>query len=139
MAEMPTVVPMPTYEDVARASVWLCDAFGFSERERYTDDGRVTTAVLAAGDGMILLGFATPEYRSPRAHAEACEQARKWAEVPYVIDGVLVHVDDAREHYERATRAGATILSELEETDHGRRYRAADPEGHRWMFVERGT
>jgi uncharacterized glyoxalase superfamily protein PhnB len=59
-------------------------------------------------------------------------------EVPYVIDGVLVEVDDVDEHFERATAAGATILSEPEDVaDFGvRHYRAEDPEGHRWMFSQ---
>jgi uncharacterized glyoxalase superfamily protein PhnB len=57
--------------------------------------------------------------------------------VPYVIDGVLVHVDDVDAHFEHAREAGATILSEPEDTGHGRSYRAADLEGHRWMFDQR--
>src|SRR6266542_2338276 len=41
--ELPQVVPMPTYEDVGRASAWLCEAFGFREQTRFSDkDGRVT-------------------------------------------------------------------------------------------------
>ena len=57
--------------------------------------------------------------------------------MPYIVDGVLVYVDDIRAHLERARAAGATILSELEETADGKRYRAEDVEGHRWMFIER--
>jgi uncharacterized glyoxalase superfamily protein PhnB len=58
--------------------------------------------------------------------------------VPYIVDGVLVYVKDAGAHYEQARKAGATILSELEEGPDGKRYRAEDLEGHRWMFLERG-
>jgi hypothetical protein len=32
---------------------------------------------------------------------------------------------------------GATMLSGVEEGAPGRRYRAEDLEGHRWMFIER--
>jgi len=49
-----------------------------------------------------------------------------------------VYVPDATAHYERARRAGARILSELEESQDGKRYRVEDLEGHRWMFLERG-
>jgi uncharacterized glyoxalase superfamily protein PhnB len=57
--------------------------------------------------------------------------------VPWVIDGVLVYVDDIDAHFARAAAAGAIILSEIEEGPPGRRYRAEDPEGHRWFFLER--
>jgi PhnB protein len=50
---------------------------------------------------------------------------------------VLVFVDDIDEHYARAKHAGATILSEPEDGPPGRRYRAEDLEGHRWMFMQR--
>ena len=57
--------------------------------------------------------------------------------MPWVIDGALVYVDNIDEHYERAKSAGAVILSEPEDGGPGRRYRAEDIEGHRWMFLER--
>ena len=41
------------------------------------------------------------------------------------------------ENYMRAKKAGATILSEPEDGPPGRRYRAEDLEGHRWMFLEK--
>jgi uncharacterized glyoxalase superfamily protein PhnB len=53
-----------------------------------------------------------------------------------VIDGVLVLVEDVDGHFARARDAGATILSEVEDTPVGRHYRAEDPEGHRWMFSD---
>jgi uncharacterized glyoxalase superfamily protein PhnB len=55
-------------------------------------------------------------------------------QVPWSVDGVLVEVDDVDAHFARAKAAGATILSDWEGGFPGRRYRAADPEGHRWMF-----
>lgn len=56
--------------------------------------------------------------------------------MPWVIDGVMVQVDDADAHYSRARDAGATILSEPEDQPYGRVYRVEDLEGHRWMFME---
>jgi len=81
-------------------------------------------------------GPARPEYRSPAHHAQDCEQAARWLSTPWVIDGVHVEVEDVDAHYERASAAGATILRELEEQPFGRLYAAADPEGHRWMFMQ---
>jgi len=54
-----------------------------------------------------------------------------------MIDGVLVYVDDLQAHFTQAKHAGATILSEIENDESGRRYRAEDPEGHRWFFPQR--
>jgi PhnB protein len=135
---MQTTVPMLTYEDVGAAADWLCSAFGFRESgERYTDDeGRVTHAELAFGDGEVMLGFASPHYRSPRSHAAECEHAARWLDNPYVVDGVLVHVDELDAHLERARAAGADILRGPDDQPFGRLYAAADVEGHRWMFVQ---
>ena len=131
---------MVSYEDVGAAIDWLSSAFGFRESgERYSDDeGRVTHAELELDGALVMLGWPGPDYRSPRRHAEECEQARKWLEVPYVIDGVLVEVDDVDAHFSRARAAGATILSEPEDVPEVgvRHYRVEDPEGHRWMFSQ---
>jgi uncharacterized glyoxalase superfamily protein PhnB len=137
---MPRIIPMMAYEDVASALEWLGKAFGFREREgsRFTaEDGRITHAEMELEDGVIMLANPTPDYESPSHHAENCEAARTWLSVPYVIDGVHVFVDAVDEHFARAKAAGATLLSEPEDQPYGERvYRAADPEGHRWMFAE---
>lgn len=57
--------------------------------------------------------------------------------MPWIIDGVMVLVDDLDAHFERAKAAGAAILSKIEDGPPGRRYRAEDLEGHRWFFLER--
>jgi uncharacterized glyoxalase superfamily protein PhnB len=139
MAEF-RVTPMLAYEDGAGAIDWLVKAFGFEERARHTDDdGTVVHAELAIeGGGLIMLATPTPDYVSPKRLREISAEARKMAEVPYVIDGVLVDVDDVDAHFARAREAGATILSEPEDVpDFGvRHYRVEDPEGHRWMFSQ---
>lgn len=134
----PAVVPMPTYEDVGAASDWLCAAFGFTERQRFTDErGTVTTSILdVPGGGVIMPGHTGPDYQSPRRHGATCEAARRWQRSPYVVDGALVTVDDVDRHYSRAVEAGAVILSKPKDTPHGRVYRAEDVEGHRWMFSQ---
>lgn len=136
----PGVVPMLAYEDGAAAIDWLVKAFAFRERVRYADDdGTVMHAELTTdGGGLIMLATPTPDYVSPKRHRESCEQARKWSEVPYVIDGVLVEVEDVDAHFAQAKEAGASILSEPEDVvDFGvRHYRVEDLEGHRWMFSQ---
>ena len=132
------MIPMLTYEDVGAAADWLCSAFGFRPSgEQYRDEeGRVTHAELEYGDGEVMLGFASTDYRSPRRHAQECEQAAKWLDNPYVVDGVLVQVEDLDGHLERARSAGAEILRGPDDQPFGRLYTAADVEGHRWMFVQ---
>ena len=134
----PTVVPMISYEDGIAALEWLVRAFGFRERARLIGpDGKLSHGEMEVGDGIIMLATPTSEYESPRHHRETCQQARKWSAVPWIIDGVLVHVDDLDAHFSRAKAAGASILSEIQEDSPGRRYRAEDLEGHRWFFMER--
>jgi uncharacterized glyoxalase superfamily protein PhnB len=129
---------MLAYEDGAAALAWLARAFGFVERDRRLDgEGRLTHGELDTGAGLVFVASPSPDYQGPRRHREHCEAARRWNEVPYIVDGVLVYVDDVAAHHARARAAGARILSEPEGGDPGRRYRAEDLEGHRWMFMER--
>jgi uncharacterized glyoxalase superfamily protein PhnB len=135
---MPDVVPMIAYEDGVAALEWLARAFGFRERTRMLGpNGELGHGELEAGDGLIMLATPTPDYESPKRHREHCERARKWSEVPFVIDGTLVEVDDVDAHCARARQAGALILSEPEDGGAGRLYRVEDLEGHRWMFLQR--
>lgn len=137
-ARMPRIIPMIAYEDVDAALTWLAAAFDFEEREgtRFTsDDGRITHAEMELGEGVIMLANPSPDYQSPKHHAQTCEAARKWFAVPYVIDGLHVMVEAVDDHCVQARAAGATILSEPDDQSYGERvYRAEDPEGHRWMF-----
>jgi uncharacterized glyoxalase superfamily protein PhnB len=137
---MPDVIPMIAYEDGIAALDWLANAFGFREREgerMVGPDGLLAHAEMEVGDGLIMLATPSPDYESPKHHRENCEQARKWSVVPWIIDGLLVYVDDLEAHYQQAKAAGANILSEPEGGPPGRRYRAEDLEGHRWMFMQR--
>ena len=129
---------MLSYEDGVAAIEWLCKVFGFTEKEKWLDDsGRLTHGEIAMGDSIIMLASPTPDYQSPKHHRQVCKEAAKWYTVPYVINGVLVYVDDVRLHFENAKNNGAVILSELEEGGPGLRYRAEDFEGQRWMFMQK--
>lgn len=134
----PSAIPMLSYEDVGAAVDWLCSAFGFRERgERYHDDrGRVTHAEIEIDGAAVMLGWPGPDYMSPAHHAQMCEYARAWSEVPHVVNGVHVTVDDVDAHCERARAQGATILREPKDEPYGRLYNAGDIEGHRWMFMQ---
>jgi len=133
---MPTVVPMLAYEDGNAAMDWLVRVFGFTERERWTDDaGTLQHGELGVGDdGLVMLATPTAAYEGPAHHREHCAEAAAWSSVPFVIDGVLVEVADLDAHFVQARDAGARILSEIEDAGGFRHYRAEDLEGHRWMF-----
>lgn len=138
MERYPAVIPMIAYENGPAAMDWLARAFGFRERVRLLgENGRLSHGEMDAGDGMIMLATPSPHYHGPKHHREESDAARLWSEVPYIIDGVLVYVDDVDAHFQRADAAGARILSPVEEGQEGKRYRVEDLEGHRWMFMEK--
>jgi len=115
-----TVVPVLIYADVRAAVAWLSAAFGFAERVRIGEDHR---AQLKFGDGAVIVADVRQERRPPRP-GEATHS-------------VLVRVDDARAHCERARQHGAEILMEPTDFKYGeRQYAARDPEGHQWTFSE---
>lgn len=132
------VVPMLSYADGPAAMDWLARVFGFEERTRWLDDdGVLTHGELSTGTGLVMLATPSRDYEGPAAHREHCDVAAAWSETPWVIDGVLVHVDDVDSHAARAEANGARMLSGVEEGPVGRLYRVEDLEGHRWMFLQR--
>ncbi len=135
------VVPMISYADGPAAMEWLSGAFGFQERTRWLDEsGALTHGEMFTGRGLIMLATPTADYEGPLLHRSHCDAAAAWAAAPWVIDGVLVYVDDITAHFARAKEAGALLLSVVETGPGGSLlYRAEDVEGHRWMFMQRGT
>jgi uncharacterized glyoxalase superfamily protein PhnB len=114
------VVPVLIYPDVRAAVAWLSEAFGFSERIRIGEDHR---SQLRAGDGDVIIGDASGERRPPRPGE--------------VTHAVMVRVDDANAHCERAREHGALIHMEPTDFEYGeRQYQAEDLAGHRWTFSE---
>lgn len=117
----PTVVPVLICADVRAAVAWLSEAFGFNERLRIGEDHRSQLAV--PGGGAVILADVRAEQVPPRP-----------GEASHLV---LVRVDDARAHCERARTSGARILMEPTDFEYGeRQYQAEDPFGHRWTFSE---
>jgi uncharacterized glyoxalase superfamily protein PhnB len=115
-----TVIPELVYPDVRAAVEWLTAAFGFAERVRIGESHR---SQLRVGDGALIVADEYGERRAPRPGETSHE--------------VMVRVEDARGHCERARRHGARILSEPKDHVYGeRQYSAEDPFGHRWTFTE---
>jgi len=128
---------MIAYRDCYTAIDWLATAFGFQEVMRIESDGRISHCELETGYGHVMLASPTPDYEGPALHRRHCAATDSWLSVPWVVDGVLVYVDDVDAHFSRASAAGADVLSTPEPGPPARRYRVQDIEGHRWMFMER--
>lgn len=136
MGQLQGVVPMIAYRDCHAAIEWLATAFGFKETTRIESDGRISHCELDTGHGHVMLATPTPDYEGPALHRRHCASTDAWLSVPWVVDGVLVYVDDVDAHFSRASAAGAEVLSPPEPGPPARRYRVQDVEGHRWMFME---
>jgi uncharacterized glyoxalase superfamily protein PhnB len=135
----PQIIPMLAYENGVEAMEWLCKVFGFTEKAKMLDEhGQLMHGELAFGDGTVMLASLTADYQSPKHHRELCALSAKWYQSPYIINGVLVYVEDVETHFQKSKDLGAIILSEIETGGPGSRYRAEDLEGQRWMFMERG-
>ena len=134
------IIPMLAYENGVAAIEWLSKAFGFVENveARFMQGNTVTHAELRLNDNIIMIATPSPDYESINKHRKHCGQMNKWLSVPYVVNGLLVYVENVEEHYKTAKQNGAEILSGIEDGFPGKRYRCADAEGHRWMFMEKG-
>jgi uncharacterized glyoxalase superfamily protein PhnB len=109
-----SVMPVLAYRDVTEAADWLCAAFGFRKR-------------LVIGNHRIQL-----------LHGNGALVVVELGEGAQGSDhSLLVRVEDADAHRDRAAAAGATIIGEPRDQPYGeRQYTAVDPGGHRWTFSQ---
>jgi uncharacterized glyoxalase superfamily protein PhnB len=107
-----TVIPELPYPNIGEAIEWLCGAFGFTLRVRIGNH----RAQLNAGDGAIVLIEAGGEIGT---------------------GAVMVRVEGADAHCERARQHGARIVREPADYPYGeRQYNAVDLAGHHWTFSQ---
>ncbi|HEY8675708.1 MAG TPA: VOC family protein [Candidatus Dormibacteraeota bacterium] len=115
-----TVIPVLIYPDVRQAVDWLGEAFGFVERLSIGENHR---SQLSYGEGAVIIGDVRGDRRPPQRGE--------------VTHSVMVRVDDANAHCERAKAHGARIVMEPTDFEYGeRQYTAEDPAGHQWTFSE---
>ena len=111
---------MLVYPDVREAVAWRTEAFGFAERLRIGEDHR---SQLSFGDAAVIVADVRNERRPPRPGE--------------VTHSVVVRVEDAKAHCERARQHGARIVMEPTDFEYGeRQYTAEDLAGHLWTFSE---
>ncbi len=114
-------IPVLIYPDVRAAVRWLTDAFGFVERLQIGEDHRSQMNV--GEGGAVIIGDVRYDRVPPR--------------LGEVTHSVMVRVEDATAHCERARAQGAKILEEPTDHMYGeRQYSAQDPWGHQWTFSQ---
>jgi uncharacterized glyoxalase superfamily protein PhnB len=64
----------------------------------------------------------------------AASDGTPFERLPTGASGVYAATDDPAPLYERAQRAGATVIRELTPEAHSRGFVVADPEGNLWSF-----
>jgi uncharacterized glyoxalase superfamily protein PhnB len=119
------VSPCLYYDDPAAAIDWLCTAFGLRRRLIvYGVADRIEHSELTLGDTVIMVGDV--------ARRSGQSSQRK---LPGAAHGLSVAVADPDAHCATARAAGARIIDELKDAEHGGRgYEVEDLEGHRWYF-----
>jgi uncharacterized glyoxalase superfamily protein PhnB len=119
----PQVWPTLRAKDARALIRFLVDAFGFEETAVYADGDLVAHAQLSwpLGGG-VMLGSQRPA------------EGDRWPLEPGTF-GAYVVTDEPDALFSRAVAAGAEVLREPYDTDHGSRdFEVRDPEGNRWSF-----
>jgi uncharacterized glyoxalase superfamily protein PhnB len=126
------------YPDGARAIDWLCEALGFEIQIKVEGEGgRIEHSELVFGDGLVMVGDESRGSGAP-SHRKS----------PLSVGGantqnLMIFVDDAKAHGERARAAGAKIVQEAKLSDYGADYwtdltcEVEDLGGHRWWLTQR--
>ena len=122
----PQVTPYLCVEGASAAIEFYGEVLGTTERMRMeTPEDTVSHAELQLGDSVIMLADPFPELgvRSPKAFGGS----------PVTIS---VYVEDVDAVFERALKAGATVLRAVEDQFYGDRAgQFEDPFGHRWSVA----
>jgi uncharacterized glyoxalase superfamily protein PhnB len=123
------LIPALRYRDVEQAIGWLCAAFGFERRDVVAGaDGSILYAHLTHGSDMILVR-SVGSSAMDRLMKQPDEIGGAETQSCYLVVG------DADAHCRTAKAAGAEILLDVDDDDHGGRgYSCRDLEGHVWSF-----
>jgi PhnB protein len=113
-------------EDAAKAIDFYKEAFGAEETIRMPGpDGQVAHAELQIGDSKLMLS-------DPFPHSDVRPPSERGGPTA----SIFMYVDDVDATFEQAQRAGATVVSELEDMFWGDRFgTVADPFGHVWAMA----
>ena len=121
----PRIFPTFRYRDAARMIDWLGEAFGFVLEAKFMDGEAVAHAEMSLGGSLIMLGSVRDDAYGAMVGAPGDPGGKSTYVVAEDIDAL----------HARAKAAGAKILEEPVDRDHGSRdFICADPEGNVWSF-----
>lgn len=130
-----TAIPCLRYRDAPAAIEWLCSTLGFTRHLVVPGEGgTIAHAQLALGGGMVMLGSHVSRGTAPAdayhaAMALPAEVGGKHTQSVYLV------VADPDAVHARAVAAGARLVIDLRDEDHGGRgFTCCDPEGHLWSI-----
>jgi uncharacterized glyoxalase superfamily protein PhnB len=123
-----TVIPGLRYRNAMEMIEWLCRAFGFEKQAVYAGpDGVVMHSQLTFGNGMIMVGSVISGTPVSKLLKQPDEIGGAETQSPYLV------VSDIDAIYASAKMAGAKMVIDLEEKEHGgKAFSCSDPEGHVW-------
>jgi PhnB protein len=121
-----SLTPYLAVEDASKAIDFYREAFGAEENVRMPGpDGKIAHAELQIGDSKLMLS-------DPFPHSNV----RPPSERGGPTGSVFMYVDDVDATFEQAQRAGAEVVSELEDMFWGDRFGTlSDPFGHVWSVA----
>ena len=120
------ITPYLYYEDVDRALTFLAKAFGLRAVgvKMRGPDGTIHHATMKLGSALVMMGRPPAGYRNPKRLGQTTQS-------------LYIDVTGVDRHFERAKKAGASVLEAPRDTPYGhRRYGVTDPEGHAWYFAQ---
>ena len=121
-----SVTPYLAVEDAAKAIDFYKEAFGAQEMLRMPGpDGKIGHAELQIGDSKLMLS-------DPFPHSNVRPPSERGGPTA----SIFLYVEDVDETFEQAQRAGADVVSELEDMFWGDRFGTlSDPFGHVWSIA----
>jgi PhnB protein len=120
------LTPYLAVEDAEKAIEFYKDAFGAQEIQRMPGPGgTIAHAELEIGDSKLMLSDPFPQ-----------SSVRPPAERGGTTASIFMYVDDVDTTFQQAQKAGATVVSELEDMFWGDRFgTVSDPFGHVWSIA----
>jgi PhnB protein len=122
-----TLTPYLAVEDAERAIEFYKDAFAADEVIRMPGpDGKIAHAELQIGDSKLMLSDPFPQ-----------SNVRPPSERGGTTASIFMYVEDVDGAFDQAKKAGATVVTELENMFWGDRFGTlADPFGHVWSLAQ---
>ena len=125
MTEVHELYPYLRVRNAAEAIGFYTRAFGAIEQFRLTEpSGRIGHAELKIGPATVMLAEENPESGIKGPHS-----------LGGTSFSIHLHVTDVDEAFERAVRAGASVVRPLKDQFYGERSGTVrDPYGHEWLL-----